>query len=145
MLLFSSAACAVPARQGKAKGMFMFPWWCVFIAYGLSALIAAVSLFFIIIRGIEFGDTKIQKWLTTLLSSFFSSVILVQPVKVSVEGCREWVMIACSRSFAWRSSSRCSADRMTRIRRRLSSSKMIKRHWTATKSTCILTRFADRV
>ena len=61
----------------------MFPWWCVFIAYGLSALIAVVSLFFIIIRGIEFGDTKIQKWLTTLLSSFFSSVILVQPLKVS--------------------------------------------------------------
>jgi hypothetical protein len=41
-----------------------------------------VSLFFIIVRGIEFGDAKIQKWLTSLLSSFFSSIVLVQPLKV---------------------------------------------------------------
>ena len=78
----------MPTRQDKSRAMFMFPWWCVFIAYGLSVILAAVSLFFIIIRGIEFGDTKIQKWLTTLLSSFVSSVILVQPVKVSGEGSR---------------------------------------------------------
>ena len=61
----------------------MFPWWCLFIAYGLSSVMAAVSIFFIIVRGIEFGDVKCQKWLTSLLSSFFSSIILVQPVKVS--------------------------------------------------------------
>ena len=45
---------------------------------------AAVSIFFVIVRGIEFGDVKCQKWLTSLFSSFFSSVILVQPLKVSV-------------------------------------------------------------
>ena len=46
-----------------------------------------VSVFFIIVRGIEFGDVKCQKWLTSLLSSFFSSVILVQPLKVSEDLC----------------------------------------------------------
>ena len=60
----------------------MFPWWCLFIAYGLSLILAVVSIFFIIVRGIEFGDAKIQKWLTSLLSSFFSSIVLVQPLKV---------------------------------------------------------------
>ena len=60
----------------------MFPWWCVFIAYGLSSIIAVVSAFFVIVRGIEFGDLKVQKWLTSLLTGFFSSILLIQPIKV---------------------------------------------------------------
>jgi hypothetical protein len=59
-----------------------FPWWCLFVAYGLSLIIAGVSMFFIIVRGIEFGDLKTQKWLTSLLSGFFSSILLIQPIKV---------------------------------------------------------------
>lgn len=39
-------------------------------------------MFFIIARGIEFGDLKTQKWLTSLLSGFFSSILLIQPLKV---------------------------------------------------------------
>jgi hypothetical protein len=59
-----------------------FPWWCLFVAYGLSLIIAGISMFFIIVRGIEFGDLKTQKWLTSLLSGFFSSILLIQPIKV---------------------------------------------------------------
>jgi len=55
----------------------------LFIAYGLSIVIASVSIFFIIVRGIEFGDVKTQQWLTSLLSGFFSSILLIQPLKVS--------------------------------------------------------------
>ena len=71
----------LPETKKRSKGTF--PWWCLFIAYGVSMLMAVASIFFIIVRGIEFGDTKCQKWLTSLLSSFFSSVILIQPLKVS--------------------------------------------------------------
>jgi hypothetical protein len=39
-------------------------------------------MFFIIVRGIEFGDLKTQKWLTSLLSGLFSSILLIQPIKV---------------------------------------------------------------
>jgi len=53
-----------------------FPWWCIFVAYGLSLLLAIVSIFFLIARGIEFGDLKTQKWLT-------SSILLIQPTKVN--------------------------------------------------------------
>jgi hypothetical protein len=53
-----------------------FPWWCIFEAYGLSLLLAIVSIFFLIARGIEFGDLKTQKWLT-------SSILLIQPTKVN--------------------------------------------------------------
>jgi hypothetical protein len=59
------------------------PWWCLYIAYACSVLIMIVSIFFIIVRGIEFGDTKTQQWLASLLTSVFSSIILIQPLKVS--------------------------------------------------------------
>ena len=75
-----------PVTAKKRVG-WVFPWWCLFIAYGLSAVMAVVSIFFIIVRGIEFGDLKCQKWLTSLLSSFFSSILVVQPLKVSSFGC----------------------------------------------------------
>ncbi|CAF1517802.1 unnamed protein product, partial [Adineta steineri] len=71
----------IPAIK-KKKSLITFPWWCLFIAYGLSMIIIAVSIFFIIVRGIEFGDVKTQQWLTSVLTGFFSSVILTQPIKI---------------------------------------------------------------
>ena len=59
-----------------------FPWWFKIFAYMLSFAFAFVSLFFVIIKGIEFGDEKVQKWLTSLLTSFFSSIFLTQPIQV---------------------------------------------------------------
>ena len=41
-----------------------------------------VSIFFIIIRGIEFGDFKTQQWLTSIVTAFFSSIFLTQPIKI---------------------------------------------------------------
>ncbi|CAF1253004.1 unnamed protein product [Adineta steineri] len=64
------------------KSQFTFPWWCLFIAYTLSFMIIAVSIFFIIVKGIIFGDLKTQKWLTSVLTGFFSSIILTQPIKI---------------------------------------------------------------
>ncbi|CAF1533194.1 unnamed protein product, partial [Adineta steineri] len=66
----------------KKKSVITFPWWCLFIAYGLSMIIIAISIFFIIVRGIEFGDVKTQQWLTSVLTGFFSSVIFTQPIKI---------------------------------------------------------------
>jgi hypothetical protein len=66
----------------KKRSQLTFPWWCLFIAYGLSLIFAIISIFFIIVRGIEFGDLKTQKWLTSLLTGFFSSILLIQPLKV---------------------------------------------------------------
>ncbi len=61
-----------------------FPWWFLFIGYGLSFILFVVSTFFIIVRGIEFGDLKTQKWLTSLISGFFSSIFFIQPLKVNL-------------------------------------------------------------
>lgn len=60
-----------------------FPWWFLLINYALCFIIVTVSIFFIIARGIEFGDDKTQKWLISTACGFFSSILLTQPLKVS--------------------------------------------------------------
>jgi hypothetical protein len=80
----SSVPTSTVQKRVKKKGRMSFPWWCLFIAYGLSFVITVVSIFFIIARGIEFGDVKCQKWLTPLVTGFFSSLLLSQPIKVCI-------------------------------------------------------------
>ena len=76
---------AKPENQDKKKKKIelKFPWWCKIFAYVLSFSFATVSLFFVFIKGIEFGDEKVQKWLTSLLISFFTSLLLTQPIQVN--------------------------------------------------------------
>jgi hypothetical protein len=69
-------------KKKKKKSSMLFPWWCLFIAYGLSYLLIGTCILLIIARGIEFGDTKVEKWLTSMISGFFSSIFLSQPIKV---------------------------------------------------------------
>ena len=59
------------------------PWWWIFIGYGLCLMFVGVSIVFIIARGIEFGDLKSQQWLGSILSGFFSSIFVTQPLKVN--------------------------------------------------------------
>ena len=66
----------------KEKFPKTFPWWFIFIGYGLSVILVGVSVLFIIARGIEFGDLKSQQWLTSVLIGFVSSILLTQPIKV---------------------------------------------------------------
>lgn len=74
-----------------------FPWWCLFIAYGLSFSLMMVSIFIIVARGIEYGDLKTQKWLTSILTGFFSSIFLTEPIKVllSCYGLRRLFVTFC--------------------------------------------------
>jgi len=58
------------------------PWWCKIIAYGLSYLFAGISIFFIILKGISFGNDSCTKWLTSVLISLFSSVLITQSIQV---------------------------------------------------------------
>ncbi|CAF3375209.1 unnamed protein product [Rotaria sp. Silwood1] len=66
----------------KKKKKYMFPWWCLIIAYIASFLFVFMCAFFIIARGIQFGDIKTQQWLTSLVTGFFSSILFSQPIKI---------------------------------------------------------------
>ena len=73
------------ADQKSKKSSFTLPWWWILITYGLCVIFVGISMFFIIARGIEFGDMKSQQWLASILSGFFSSIFLTQPLKVRIE------------------------------------------------------------
>lgn len=66
----------------KAKKRFLFPHWCIYIAYILVAISSLTSGLFCMLYGFTFGKEKSTKWLTSMLVSFFQSVIVIQPFKV---------------------------------------------------------------
>ena len=70
-------------KNNSKKFELKFPWWFKIVAYFISFLMVAVSLFFVVIKGIEFGDSKVTKWLTSLIISFLSSILLTQPFQVT--------------------------------------------------------------
>ncbi len=82
-ITFEKSETDIDSKKTR-RSPLTFPWWCIFLAYGLSLVLVGISVLFIIARGIEFGDLKTQQWLTSILTGFFSSIFLIQPLKVSV-------------------------------------------------------------
>jgi hypothetical protein len=76
------------------KKEMSFSWQMKIFVYILSFLIVATCIFFIIVKGIEFGDDKVEKWLITFIVSIISSIFLTQPLQV--------VFIALFISFVFR-------------------------------------------
>lgn len=66
----------------KAKKKFLFPHWCIYIAYVLVAISSLTCGFFCMLYGFTFGKEKSTKWLTSMLVSFFQSTLVIQPFKV---------------------------------------------------------------
>lgn len=71
-------------RSGSSKrsSRFTLPHSCKYLAWVLCALSIAVSIFFLWAYGIQFGDEKTRKWITSLIISFFASILVTQPIKV---------------------------------------------------------------
>ncbi|XP_054717406.1 polycystin family receptor for egg jelly-like [Uloborus diversus] len=69
------------AQLYHRKKKFSLPWWCVYFGWLLAIASIGASLFFMWAYGIEFGDEKTSKWLTSLIVAFFSSVLITQPIK----------------------------------------------------------------
>ena len=68
----------------KMKKQFSLPWWFKIIGYLLSFCIVSVCVFFIIVKGIAFGDDLCRQWLTSFLISVLTSVFLTQPIQVAL-------------------------------------------------------------
>jgi hypothetical protein len=66
----------------KEKKPLTFPWWFRIIALILSYICMIVCGFFIVVKGLEFGNEKVTRWATSLVISFFTSVLLHEPIKV---------------------------------------------------------------
>lgn len=75
-----AATTSRPNKQPRKQ--LTFPWWFKIFAYVLALALAAVSGFFIIIRGITFGQERVSQWLTSLVVSVATSILLTQPLQV---------------------------------------------------------------
>jgi hypothetical protein len=73
----------IAERTKKLKKSFTLPWWFKIFAYLMSFVISVVSVFFIVIRGISFGDEKCGQWLTSFIVSAGSSCLVTQPLQVT--------------------------------------------------------------
>jgi hypothetical protein len=65
------------------KKRYPLPWWCVWLGWFLVFLSVAASAFFTILYSFQWGGVKSRAWLVAFFLSFFESVILIQPLKVS--------------------------------------------------------------
>ena len=52
------------------------------VLYLIAAALMLTSIFFIVARGLEFGEAKSRQWLISILTGFISSIVLTQPLKV---------------------------------------------------------------
>ena len=70
------------AKSNRLNKMFSLPWWFKSVAYMFAFACVGTCVFFIIIKGITFGQEKVAKWLTSLLVSILSSILLTQPIQI---------------------------------------------------------------
>ena len=68
------------ARPRRKK--FVLPWWFRIIAWVLCFISVFASIFFLWAYAIQFGNDKTYQWLTSLLVSFFSGLLFIEPIKV---------------------------------------------------------------
>ncbi|XP_069385333.1 polycystin-1-like protein 2 [Paralichthys olivaceus] len=84
-MVFSShlAYCPPPVKKKKRRtGGCWLPWWCVFLGWFLLLSISAVSTYFTLLYGFQYGKDKSIKWVMSLGLSLFQSIFILQPLKV---------------------------------------------------------------
>ncbi|KAI8515672.1 hypothetical protein Bbelb_064850, partial [Branchiostoma belcheri] len=69
-----------PAASSAKK--FSLPSWCVFLGWLLVWSASFVAAFFTILYSLSFGPAKAEAWAVTFLTSFFTDMLLIQPVKL---------------------------------------------------------------
>ena len=62
--------------QGK------LPYCFIYLAYALCYLASAASIFFTLLYSIQWGKETSTEWVIAMVTSFFQSVLLLQPIKV---------------------------------------------------------------
>ncbi|KAM8857141.1 polycystin-1-like protein 2 [Synchiropus picturatus] len=58
------------------------PWWFVFVGWFLVISTSVVAGYFTMLYGLKFGKDRSVSWLTSMLISFFQSILVIQPLKV---------------------------------------------------------------
>lgn len=67
-------------KKGCRGGL---PWWSVFIGWILVIATSGVSGYFTMMYGLTYGKERSINWLISMMISFFESLFVTQPLKVS--------------------------------------------------------------
>nr|XP_045593938.1 polycystic kidney disease protein 1-like 2 [Procambarus clarkii] len=70
--------------EEKIEKSITLPWWFMLIAWALAVVCISVSCFFLLMYGITFGNEKTTKWISALIISFFTEILLQEPIKIIV-------------------------------------------------------------
>ncbi|GBN97143.1 Polycystic kidney disease protein 1-like 2, partial [Araneus ventricosus] len=71
------------AHSGRLpKKKCLLPWWCAYLSWFLVIASVGSSVFFLWAYGLQFGNIRTGKWLTSMVISFLSSVLLTEPLKI---------------------------------------------------------------
>ncbi|XP_017948680.2 polycystic kidney disease protein 1-like 2 [Xenopus tropicalis] len=58
------------------------PWWFLFIGWSLLFAISAVSTYFTMMYGFQYGKQSSIRWIISMALSLFQSIFILQPLKV---------------------------------------------------------------
>lgn len=75
-------------RQKKKRWWqkrYPLPCFFIYVAWVIAIVTCLVSAFIVILYSLQWGDTLSQEWLSSILLSFFESVIIIQPIKVCIK------------------------------------------------------------
>lgn len=67
--------------QKKKQGWWL-PWWFLFIGWILLFAMSALSTFFTLFYGFQYGRESSIQWVITLTLSLVQSIFILQPLKV---------------------------------------------------------------
>ena len=71
---------SVSGDSAKKGGL---PWWFVFVGWILVIATSGVSGYFTMMYGLTYGKDRSISWLISMVVSFFESLFITQPLKVS--------------------------------------------------------------
>ena len=66
----------------KKKKKFEFPWYFLIICWIFLWLSTLAGGAVTVMYGIQFGDAKVGRWLSSMAVSTIGSVLITQPIKV---------------------------------------------------------------
>lgn len=61
----------------------LLPWWCVFVGWLLVLATSGVAAYFTMLYGLKYGKERSVSWLLSIAVSFFQSLLIIQPLKVT--------------------------------------------------------------
>lgn len=74
--------CPTLVTPKKSGSNFWLPWWFAFLGWFLLLSISAISTYFTLIYGFQYGKEKSIQWVISLGLSLFQSIFILQPLKV---------------------------------------------------------------